>query len=138
MLNPANHARSPAEVGTYKVEPYVMAADLYAVAPHSGRGGWTWYTGSAGWMYQLVVESLLGLHLEGSTLRIAPCFPPGWRDYKIHYRYRDTLYHITVTPSQSADGPRRLVIDGVEQTHDVLRLVDDRREHSVEVGVGVH
>jgi cyclic beta-1,2-glucan synthetase len=136
MLNPANHARTPADVATYKVEPYVMAADLYAVAPHSGRGGWTWYTGSAGWMYQLIVESLLGLRLEGSTLRLAPCFPEQWQEYKIHYRYRDTLYHIVVAPAQSADAQQCLVVDGVQQPDGVIELVDDQRVHSVELRLG--
>jgi len=133
MLNPANHARSPSEVATYKVEPYVMAADLYAVAPHSGRGGWTWYTGSAGWMYQLIVESLLGLRLEGSKLRIAPCLPEGWQGYKIHYRYRDTLYHIRVRPAEHAGARRYLAIDGVEQAADFIPLTDDHRVHEVEM-----
>ena len=77
MINPVNHARTPEGVATYKVEPYVVAADVYALAPHTGRGGWTWYTGSAGWMYRLVVESLLGLRLEVDRLRFAPCLPRG-------------------------------------------------------------
>jgi cyclic beta-1,2-glucan synthetase len=75
IINPINHARTPTDLATYKVEPYVIAADVYAVSPHVGRGGWTWYTGSAGWMYRLIVESLLGLRLEGETLRIEPCLP---------------------------------------------------------------
>ena len=88
MINPVNHARSPEELATYKVEPYVMAADIYAVAPHIGRGGWTWYTGSAGWMYRLIVESLLGLRLEVDKLYFAPCFPADWTGFKVHYRFR--------------------------------------------------
>ncbi len=78
---------------TYKVEPYVVAADVYAVAPHTGRGGWTWYTGSAGWMYRLIVESLLGLRLEVDKLRLAPCLPATGK-LQVHYRYRETVYHI--------------------------------------------
>src|ERR1041384_5720620 len=78
MINPVNHTRSAAALATYKVEPYVMAADVYAAAPHTGRGGWTWYTGSAGWMYRLALESLLGLSREGARLRVAPCLPAGW------------------------------------------------------------
>ena len=75
MINPVNRTQSAAAIATYKVEPYVMAADVYAAAPHTGRGGWTWYTGSAGWMYRLALESLLGLRLEGDKLRLAPCLP---------------------------------------------------------------
>jgi cellobiose phosphorylase len=75
MINPVNHTKSSAAVGTYKVEPYVMAADVYAAPPHTGRVGWTWYTGSAGWMYRLAVESLLSLRREGDKLRLVPCLP---------------------------------------------------------------
>ncbi|MCJ7603069.1 MAG: cyclic beta 1-2 glucan synthetase, partial [Desulfobulbaceae bacterium] len=96
MLNPVNHGSGPAEIERYKVEPYVMGADIYGAPPHTGRGGWTWYTGAAGWMYRLTVETLLGLHLEVDHLRIAPCIPAHWQSYKIHYRYRETFYHITV------------------------------------------
>ena len=80
MINPVNHARTAEGVATYKVEPYVVAADVYAVAPHTGRGGWTWYTGSAGWMYRLIVESLLGVTLENGRLRFAPCLPAEWTE----------------------------------------------------------
>ena len=84
-------------VELYKVEPYVMCADIYGAPPHVGRGGWTWYTGAAGWMYRLAVETLVGLHLEVDRLRLAPRVPAEWESYKIHYRYRETFYHITVT-----------------------------------------
>ena len=96
MINPVSHADQPKAVDTYKVEPYVVAADVYAAPPHTGRGGWTWYTGSAGWMYRLIIESLLGLRLEVDILSFAPCLPVEWNEYKIHYRYRETVYHITV------------------------------------------
>ena len=79
MINPVNQRRSPEGIATYKVEPYVVAADVYALPPHTGRGGWTWYTGSAGWMYRLIVESLLGLRLEVDKLRFAPCLPADWK-----------------------------------------------------------
>ena len=83
MINPVNHARSAAAIATYKVEPYVVAADVYALAPHTGRGGWSWYTGSAGWMYRLLLESLLGLRLEGERLHVAPCLPAEWPGFAI-------------------------------------------------------
>ena len=78
MLNPVNHARTPAEVATYRVEPYVVAADVYSVAPHVGRGGWTWYTGASGWLYRAGLEAVLGLEVEGDRLRVHPCLPPDW------------------------------------------------------------
>jgi cyclic beta-1,2-glucan synthetase len=102
MLNPVNHARTPEEVATYRVEPYVVAADVYGERPHVGRGGWTWYTGSAGWMFRVAVESILGLRMAGGgTFVIAPCIPSAWPGYRVHYRdARDgTRYDIEVTRS---------------------------------------
>ena len=134
MINPVNHGKSPEAIQTYKVEPYVVAADVYAVAPHTGRGGWTWYTGSAGWLYRLMLESLLGLRLEVDKLHLAPCLPPDWRAFTIHYRYRETVYHIRATCLTSGFG-MTVVVDGIEQPGPVIALVDDRREHSVEVRI---
>jgi cyclic beta-1,2-glucan synthetase len=131
LINPANHAKSKEAIATYKVEPYVMAADVYAVTPHTGRGGWTWYTGSAGWMYRLIVESLLGLRLEVDKLHVAPCLPAHWPGYKVHYRYRETVYHIAVVQLGAAG----LNVDGVELDGLAIPLVDDHREHTVEVRV---
>jgi cyclic beta-1,2-glucan synthetase len=132
MINPVNHAASAQAIATYKVEPYVMAADVYALAPHTGRGGWSWYTGSAGWMYRLIVESLLGLRLEGDRLRLAPCLPADWQAFKIHYRYRETVYHIGVAQT---DAEMRVTLDGSERPDGAIPLVDDRRDHFVEVTV---
>ncbi len=133
LINPVNHARSPEKVGVYKVEPYVVAADVYAVSPHTGRGGWTWYTGSAGWMYRLIVESLLGLRLEGALLRFVPCLPLEWTTFKVHYRYRDTVYHITVRQTRDPESAMSVTVDGTHRADSAIPLVDDRREHSVEV-----
>ncbi|MFA5083611.1 MAG: glycosyl hydrolase family 65 protein, partial [Hydrogenophilaceae bacterium] len=136
LINPANHAKTPEAIATYKVEPYVMAADVYAVAPHAGRGGWTWYTGSAGWMYRLLLESLLGLRLEMDRLHIAPCLPAHWPGFTVHYRYRETVYHIAVS-QLGPDSPESpgLTVDGVEQDGLAIALVDDRREHTVALRV---
>jgi cellobiose phosphorylase len=135
MINPVNHAGSPEAVATYKVEPYVVAADVYAVSPHAGRGGWTWYTGSAGWLYRLIVESLLGLELEGNKLRLAPCLPADWQGFNMHYRYRETVYHIAVLCTPAVDGQVGVTVDGIEQSDKSIPLVNDRREHSVEVRI---
>jgi len=132
MINPVNHAASAQAIATYKVEPYVMAADVYALAPHIGRGGWSWYTGSAGWMYRLIVESLLGLRLETDRLRLAPCLPADWQGFKIHYRYRETVYHIAVSQTRAE---MRLTVDGVERYDGAIPLVDDHRDHLVELNV---
>jgi cyclic beta-1,2-glucan synthetase len=140
MLNPVKHGSKPADIERYKVEPYVMSADIYAAPPHTGRGGWTWYTGAAGWMYRLTVESLLGLHLEVNQLRIAPCIPAHWESYKIHYRYRETVYHITVkNGAEKSQQVNRVAMDGAvvkgtgENKTGLIPLLDDRREHYVEV-----
>jgi cellobiose phosphorylase len=133
MINPVNHAKSPEGVATYKVEPYVVAADVYALSPHEGRGGWTWYTGSAGWMYRLIVESLLGLRLEVDKLRFSPCLPAEWKGFKVYYRYRETVYEIDVLQPLSGEGETGVTVDGVPQPDRAISLVDDRRNHSVEV-----
>ena len=140
MINPVNHALSAEAIATYKVEPYAVAADVYAVAPHIGRGGWSWYTGSAGWMYRLILESLLGLRLDGERLHVTPCLPAHWQEFKIHYRYRETVYHIVVSQTRTVDegegGVMSVTVDGIERTDKVIPLADDRREHTV--GVIMH
>jgi cyclic beta-1,2-glucan synthetase len=136
LLNPIHHGGTPRQIATYKVEPYVVAADVYAVAPHLGRGGWTWYTGSAGWMYRLLIETLLGVNLEGDQLRLAPRVPKIWTTFKIHYRYRQTVYHITITrlAADAADA-NLLSLDGQEMSGQNIPLRDDRQEHAVEMKV---
>ncbi len=121
----------------YKVEPYVVAADIYAVSPHTGRGGWTWYTGSAGWLYRLIVESLLGLRLEGSTLHVVPCLPADWRGFTVRYRYRETVYVIAVTEPAEGTGKTTVTVDGVAQPGSAIPLVDDRQEHAVTVQLAI-
>jgi cellobiose phosphorylase len=133
MINPVNHSRSREDVAIYKVEPYVMPADIYALAPHIGRGGWTWYTGSAGWTYRLIVESLLGLRLEVDQLHFAPCFPADWTGFKVHYRFRETVYHITVLQTPDHIGDMKVTMDGFPRDDQRVRLVNDLQEHFVEL-----
>jgi cellobiose phosphorylase len=135
LINPLAHGASPSAIETYKVEPYVVAADVYAVAPHVGRGGWTWYTGSAAWMYRLIVESLLGMRVEGDRLRIEPCLPADWKAFTVHFRYRETVYHIAVHLTPHASGNQRVSLDGHDQTGMAVSLVDDHLEHQVETWV---
>ncbi len=133
ILNPINHGGSPESIATYKVEPYVVAADVYALSPHVGRGGWTWYTGSAGWMYRLIVESLLGLRLEVDKLCFTPCLPAAWEGFKLNYRYRETIYRIAVLPLSGANVETSVLLDGVAQRGAFVSLIDDRKDHVVEV-----
>jgi cyclic beta-1,2-glucan synthetase len=132
LMNPVRHGGSAANAATYKSEPYVVAADVYAVPPHAGRGGWTWYTGSAGWMYRTLVETLLGVNLEGASLVLKPRLPKSWAGMKVHYRYRQTTYHISFTRTPGAPAPSA-ALDGQPLGSNRVPLADDRREHSVEV-----
>ena len=132
MINPLSHTRDAAEIDVYKVEPYVVSADVYAVQPHVGRGGWSWYTGSAGWMYRLVVESLLGLHMDAGHLTFAPVLPADWEGFSMRYRYRQTWYQIEVT-QVAADAPRTLRLDGEPMADGRVLLINDGQEHRVQL-----
>jgi cellobiose phosphorylase len=137
MLNPIHHTTTRAGVQRYKVEPYVVCADVYSVAPHVGRGGWTWYTGSAGWMYRLIIESLLGLQRQGARLLITPRIPRNWATYSMDYRFGESRYHIEVV--QTGDGASEqsvsVTLDGVAQDSAGFALVDDNKDHAVEVRI---
>jgi cellobiose phosphorylase len=137
IINPVNHTLSSTDVATYKTEPYALAADVYAVAPHIGRGGWTWYTGAAGWSYRLIVESLLGVRRTADRLQIVPCMPAEWQSYTLDYRYGDTVYHIDISQTLIASGAstQRLSLDGVAQDEQSIALVDDGSTHRVEVSL---
>jgi cellobiose phosphorylase len=132
MINPLNHTGDATRMDVYKVEPYVISADVYAVEPHTGRGGWSWYTGSAGWMYRLIVESLLGLRMEAGKLRFAPVLPPAWEGFTMEYRHRNTLYRIDLR-QRDAGTPSTVSLDGMAQADGFIPLVDDGVEHSVEL-----
>ncbi len=135
MINPVNRGGNAQAIATYKVEPYVVAADVYGVPPHTGRGGWTWYTGSAGWMYRLIVETLLGITREPERLRVNPRLPDSWEGFKLTYRYRETFYRIAV--SKSADGIARTMVDGVARPDHWIALQNDRAEHRVEIQLAI-
>jgi cyclic beta-1,2-glucan synthetase len=139
VLNPINHASTRAGVHRYKVEPYVMAADVYAVQPHVGRGGWTWYTGSAGWMYQAGVEWILGFRLRGATLVMDPCIPRAWPGYEIVFRYHSSRYEIAVeNPHGVSRGVAFTELDGQELAGNgtPIPLVDDGGTHHVHIVLG--
>ncbi len=133
VINPINRSADAAHAAVYKAEPYLMAADVYAVAPHVGRGGWTWYTASAGWIYRLLVESLLGLHLEANTLIIKACMPAKWQACKLAYRYGGTMYRIEISPHTIRGDVQTMRIDGMDQADGVIHLIDDAVEHYVDI-----
>ncbi|MEP6926364.1 MAG: glucoamylase family protein [Ginsengibacter sp.] len=132
MINPINHGDNAGTISKYKVEPYVMAADIYADPLHLGRGGWTWYTGSCGWMYQLIIESFLGLKRKGDTLQFEPCIPSAWESFKIKYQFMDTLYNITVLQDKNQTALEVFVDDEV-QSNKSISLINDGKEHFAKV-----
>ncbi len=134
LINPLHHGRSEAAIAVYKVEPYVVAADVYTNPQHAGRGGWTWYTGAAGWMYRLLTESLLGLRLEVDQLRVEPRLPAAWRALTVRYRHRETVYHLQI--KNLGGTVSRVVCDGVPQPDHRIPLRDDRQDHHVEIELG--
>ncbi len=137
MINPINHARTPEGADWYKGEPYAVAADVYAHASHVGRGGWTWYTGSAGWMYQAGIDSLMGLRRRGDTLTMDPCIPAMWPECEIDLRHGASLYRIVIeNPERRQRGVRSATLDGDAVNAAQIPLLDDGREHAVVIVLG--
>jgi cyclic beta-1,2-glucan synthetase len=138
LLNPIHHTRVQADLDRYKVEPYVIAADVYSSPPHEGRGGWTWYTGAAGWLYRAGLEWILGFRKHGSSLWIDPCIPGAWKGFEIDYRHGDALYRITVeNPKSVCRGVSRINLDGARLPEgQPIPLNEDAREHQVQVVLG--
>jgi len=137
MLNPINHTRTAADIERYKAEPYVVAGDVYARPPHAGRGGWSWYTGSAAWMYRAGLESMLGLRRRGNTFSIDPCIPSSWPEYEIAWRVQGTRYLISVSnPERQCRGVRCASLDGAIVDATAVPLVDDGVTHHVRIVLG--
>jgi cellobiose phosphorylase len=140
IINPVKRTATASDVERYKVEPYVLAADVYTRAPHTGRGGWSWYTGSAGWLYRLIVESLLGLQLQttaaGARLLIVPCLPLDWPGYAVEYRYGRTRYDIEVNQVSARAEPVDVHLDGERLDVSWVPLADDGRHHTVVMRIG--
>jgi len=139
MLNPVNHSTTRTAVARYQVEPYVVAADIYSVEPHVGRGGWTWYTGAAGWLYRAGLEAILGFRLQGDHLLLQPCIPAAWQQFELTFKYRSARYDIHVDNS-TGTGRRviAIIVDGleIESGQGRIDLVDDGQAHGVRVTLG--
>lgn len=137
MINPINHARTSMEAARYKVEPYVMAADVYAVHPNIGRGGWTWYTGAAGWMYRVGIEHILGMKKRGNKIYMVPCIPKSWEEYSIIYKNGITPHYITVkNPDGVNTGVKKVTVDGKVVADKGINLLNDGKKHTIEVTMG--
>jgi cellobiose phosphorylase len=137
LLNPISHGTTKDQVARYKVEPYVVSADVYGAPPHTGRGGWTWYTGSAGWMYRVALEAILGFRRHGQFLLFQPCVPPSWSDYEITYRHGRATYEIRFDNSSGAGrGVRSVMMDGRPLPNGSVPLRDEDLTHDVRVIIG--
>jgi cyclic beta-1,2-glucan synthetase len=140
MLNPIRHSDSPTAILRFKVEPYVVPADIYSVPPHAGRGGWTWYTGSAAWLYRVTLERLLGFRLQGDHVLLDPCIPQSWPGFSMTYRHRSTRYEIAVeNPLGVCSGVLAVKVDDDTMTGDqknLIGLVDDGATHRILIVLG--
>jgi len=137
MINPLIRGKDAAAIDKYETEPYVMAADVYAEPLHKGKGGWTWYTGSAGWMYQLILSSFIGMKKEGDKLFFAPCIPKEWPSIKLSYRFINTVYQIEIL-QPVADADTRILVNGIEESNAHVFLEDDGLVHDVKVITGMN
>jgi len=137
LVNPIYHALNCDDALLYRVEPYVVAADVAAVSPNTGRGGWTWYTGAAGWMYQVAVEWILGLKVRGNHFTVEPCIPKSWDQFRMAYRYKSTIYEIAVmNPEGVESGVTEVRLDGSSLAEKLVPLRDDGGRHRVTVIMG--
>jgi cyclic beta-1,2-glucan synthetase len=134
MLNPINHAATRGAAHRYKIEPFVVAGDVYSEPPHAGRGGWSWYTGAAGWLYRAGIEYMLGVRVQGTTVQVTPCIPRDWPGYTVRYRRGAATYVIRVdNPSRISTGTVDIDVDGRRVGGERFPVVDDGREHRVDV-----
>ena len=137
LLNPISHADTPDKAMNYKVEPYVISADIYSIPPHTGSGGWTWYTGSSGWMYRLGLEAILGISRVGNDLKINPCIPHDWAGYKVDYCFGTSHFKINIeNPLNVNRGVQQIMLDGNPLSGNLVPLVDDGQTHQVRVVMG--
>ena len=134
LINPIEHAKTKESANKYKVEPYVISADVYSNRNLTGRGGWTWYTGSSGWMYTAGIEYILGLRVENNILKIKPCISKEWKEYKINYKYKNTIYHIVVrNPESKCTGVSKMYCNGSEVYNKEIELIDDGEIYNLEI-----
>jgi cellobiose phosphorylase len=137
LINPISHGATRDQIERYKVEPYVVCADVYGAPPHTGRGGWTWYTGSASWLYRVALEAILGFRLQGQTLRFEPCIPPSWSGYELDYSHGSARYRIRFDNSNEVGfGVRSVTLDGAALADGNVPLSDDGLTHDVRVVIG--
>ena len=134
MITPIEHTRTKELASKYKVEPYVIAADVYSVGELAGRGGWTWYTGSSSWYYKAGIENIIGLRIENYVLRINPCIPSDWKEYKIRYRFENTIYQINVkNPNGKNTGVEKFWLNGIEIPEKQIKLINNQKLNEINI-----
>lgn len=134
MLEPIEHARTKEAALKYKVEPYVVSADIYGAGNLAGRGGWTWYTGSSSWYYEAGLHYILGLNIENGYLTMKPCIPSNWKEYKIHYKFGNSIYNIFVkNPESKNTGLTKVLLNNIEQEDKRIKLIDNGKINNIEV-----
>lgn len=134
MINPIEHSRTREAAQKYKVEPYIIAADIYGYGNLAGRGGWTWYTGSSSWMLKAGLEYILGLKIENRTLKVEPCIASTWKEYSIRYKYESSIYNIKVkNPKGKNTGVEKFIVNGQEMESKSIRLQNDGKVYDIEV-----
>ena len=133
MINPIEHARYKEASQKYKVEPYVIAADIYGASNLAGRGGWTWYTGSSSWYYKVGIEYILGLKIKRGYLKVEPCIPKEWKEYQIQYKWKESIYNIKIkNPEGKNTGVKKVILNGKEVENNI-KLNDERKIHQIEI-----
>ena len=133
MINPIEHTRTKEATNKYKVEPYVIPADIYGSSNLAGRGGWTWYTGSSSWYYKAGIEFILGLKIEKGYMKIEPCIPKEWKEYQIHYKWKDSVYNIKVkNPNNKNRGVEKVLLEGNE-IQNRIKLEESKKIYNIEV-----
>lgn len=133
MINPIEHSRTKEASNKYKVEPYVIPADIYGASNLAGRGGWTWYTGSSSWYYKAGIEYILGLKIEKGYMKIEPCIPKDWKEYQIHYKWKDSIYNIKVkNPNNKNTGVEKVLLEGKE-IENRIKLEESKKIYNIEV-----
>lgn len=134
MINPIEHSRTKEAALKYKVEPYVVAADIYGQGNLAGRGGWTWYTGSSSWMYEAGLHYILGLTIEKGYLSINPCIARNWKEYKIHYKHGNSIYNISIkNPNEKNTGVESFILNGVKIEEKKVKLIDNGKINEIEI-----
>ena len=131
MINPVEHSKTQESSNKYKVEPYVIPADIYGMGNLAGRGGWTWYTGSAGWFYRVGIENILGIQRHGDKLKLNPRIPIAWDGFKATYTYKDTKYNIEVKKGKKEE----LKLDGKSQINNYIKLENDSKNHEIKLTI---